>query len=61
MIHEFAVALDRRLKLADLARTIHVYPTYGTGVQQLATDLTVERMLSGRVGRLARKLARWGR
>ena len=61
MIHEFAVALDRSLKLADLARTIHVYPTYGTGVQQLARDLTVERILGGRVGRLARKLARWGR
>ena len=61
MIHEFAVALDRKLKLADLARTIHVYPTYGMGVQQLATDLTVERLLSGRAGRLARKLARWGR
>ena len=61
MIQEFAVALHSRLKLADLARIIHVYPTYSTGTQQLATDSTVERMLNGPFARLARKLARWGR
>ena len=61
MIQEFAVALHGRLKLADLARIIHVYPTYSTGIQQLATDSTVERMLNGPFGRITRKLARWER
>ena len=61
LIHEYGLALYRRLKVADLARLVHVYPTYSMGTQQLAAEMTIDRMLSGRFGGLVRRLARWGR
>ena len=61
MIHEFSVALKHGIKIGDLARTIHVYPTYGIGAQQLASEVVVGRMLDGRWGGLVRRLARLGR
>jgi pyruvate/2-oxoglutarate dehydrogenase complex dihydrolipoamide dehydrogenase (E3) component len=30
IIQEFALAIDQRIKLGDLASSIHVYPTYAT-------------------------------
>lgn len=47
MIGEFALAVQRRLTLADLAATIHAYPTWSMAVQQLR--------LGGRGGRLPRE------
>ena len=58
MVHEYALALDRRLKLSHLAKLVHVYPTYSMGTQQLAAGVSVERLLSGRLGGLVRRLAR---
>ena len=60
MIHEWTLAMDRGIKLGDLARSIHVYPTYSMGSQQLALRAQSERLLSGRAGRLLRRLARRG-
>jgi pyruvate/2-oxoglutarate dehydrogenase complex dihydrolipoamide dehydrogenase (E3) component len=56
-ITEIAVAMRNKLKLSDLAATIHPYPTYSTGVQLLATKMAVESALSGSSGRLVRALA----
>jgi pyruvate/2-oxoglutarate dehydrogenase complex dihydrolipoamide dehydrogenase (E3) component len=56
LINELAVAIDNRIKLVDLGRTIHAYPTYGTAVQQLAARLALERSMSGWRGRLLRAL-----
>lgn len=53
-ITEIAVAMRNGLKLADLAATVHPYPTYSTGVQLLATQLAVESAFSGFSGRLLR-------
>jgi pyruvate/2-oxoglutarate dehydrogenase complex dihydrolipoamide dehydrogenase (E3) component len=33
-VHEFALAMDYRLKLGELSSTMHVYPTYAVGLQQ---------------------------
>lgn len=44
-IADFVVALKNNLKVADLAGSIRAYPTYSTAVQQLAPDLTIERLL----------------
>ncbi len=38
MIHEFALAIERGMKLADLAAFVHVYPTVGTAIGQLAGE-----------------------
>jgi pyruvate/2-oxoglutarate dehydrogenase complex dihydrolipoamide dehydrogenase (E3) component len=57
-IVELVVAMKNKLKIADLAGTIHPYPTYTTAVQQMAADLTVEHLLSGASGKLIRGLSR---
>ena len=38
LIGELALAIDRRLKLADLASVVHVYPTIALAIQQLAAQ-----------------------
>ena len=58
MIHEWALAMDRSLKLGDLAQTMHVYPTFSMGNQQVALELRLEGMLAGWPGRVIKKLAR---
>jgi pyruvate/2-oxoglutarate dehydrogenase complex dihydrolipoamide dehydrogenase (E3) component len=57
LINELAVAIDNRIKLVDLGRTIHAYPTYGTAIQQLAARLALGRSMSGWRGRLLRALS----
>jgi pyruvate/2-oxoglutarate dehydrogenase complex dihydrolipoamide dehydrogenase (E3) component len=57
-IAEIIVAMKQRVKISDLAGTIHPYPTYSTAVQQMAADITVEHLLSGTSGKLVRGLSR---
>ena len=38
VIGELALAIDRRMKLADLATVIHVYPTIALAIQQVAGE-----------------------
>jgi pyruvate/2-oxoglutarate dehydrogenase complex dihydrolipoamide dehydrogenase (E3) component len=55
-IHEWALAISNRLKMSDLASTIHVYPTYSIANQQLASAYSVESFLEGRTGSLLKRL-----
>ena len=57
-INELALAIDRGLTVSDLASTIHVYPTFGFAVQQLAADASLEAATSGGKGRVTRALRR---
>jgi pyruvate/2-oxoglutarate dehydrogenase complex dihydrolipoamide dehydrogenase (E3) component len=43
LIGELALAIDRGLKLADLANVVHVYPTIALAIQQLAAEAAYER------------------
>lgn len=56
-ITEIAVAMRNQLKLSDLASTVYPYPTYSTGVQQLAAKMAVERKFSGSSGKWMRRIA----
>jgi pyruvate/2-oxoglutarate dehydrogenase complex dihydrolipoamide dehydrogenase (E3) component len=56
-ITEIAVAMRNGLKLAELATTVHPYPTYSTGVQLLATKMAVEHAFSGTSGKILRGLS----
>lgn len=58
MIQEWALALDQGLKLAHIAESIHIYPTYSLASQQLASKLRVDQLLAGTMGKLVRKYAR---
>jgi pyruvate/2-oxoglutarate dehydrogenase complex dihydrolipoamide dehydrogenase (E3) component len=57
MIAEIAMAIDHHLKLGDLAATLHVYPTYAIGVQQLAADVRLRTLARSPVVKLARRVA----
>jgi pyruvate/2-oxoglutarate dehydrogenase complex dihydrolipoamide dehydrogenase (E3) component len=57
-IVELVVAMKNKLKITELAGTIHPYPTYSTAVQQIAAEITVQRLLSGTSGKLIRGLSR---
>ncbi len=57
-ITEISVAIHKRLKLADLAATIHPYPTYSSGVQFLATGMAMEQAFSGRSGKIIQAISR---
>ena len=60
MIHQWMLAMDKGIKMGDLARSIHVYPTYSMASQQLALRAYSERLFSGQMGTLLRRLARRG-
>jgi pyruvate/2-oxoglutarate dehydrogenase complex dihydrolipoamide dehydrogenase (E3) component len=57
-LSELIVAIKQNMKMSDLAAAIHAYPTYSTGVQQLAADMTIEKLLSGTSGTIVRALSK---
>ncbi len=59
LANELALAVQQKLRLADLARSIHVYPTYGIGIQQLSSEATLARLTRGWRGPALRALVRW--
>jgi pyruvate/2-oxoglutarate dehydrogenase complex dihydrolipoamide dehydrogenase (E3) component len=58
-IHEWIVALERGMKVDELAGTIHVYPTYSTASMQAAKHIRLSKLLGGMSGRIVRGLARF--
>lgn len=60
--NELALALDHGLRLQDLAQSIHIYPTYGSAIQQASAAAAVRRLTAGWQGRFLRTLVkRWPR
>ena len=57
IINEAVIAIKHGLKLKDLASAIHAYPTYSTGLQLLATDVSVGKLMSGTSGKIVRGLS----
>jgi pyruvate/2-oxoglutarate dehydrogenase complex dihydrolipoamide dehydrogenase (E3) component len=58
LANQLVVALDAGIGLSRLARVIHVYPTRGYGLLQLASTVRMEHAASSRRVRLIRHLAR---
>ena len=58
VINLLALAIEHRISLADLARTIHTYPTYSFGVQHLASQASLAGLLGGVRGRVIKAMAR---
>jgi hypothetical protein len=61
MIAEIALAIDHELKPGDLAATLHVYPTYAIGVQQLAADVRLRALSRSPAVKPARRASTWYR
>ena len=53
----WALAAEKGLGLGDVAKTLHIYPSLGTGSQQLAWDGYVSKLTGGLMGRLLRRLS----
>jgi len=53
-ITELVFAIQHKLKVSEIASTIHPYPTYSTGIQLLATEMSVEHALTGLSGKVLR-------
>ncbi|MGH7903106.1 MAG: dihydrolipoyl dehydrogenase family protein [Candidatus Dormibacteraceae bacterium] len=56
LVNELSLAIELGASIGDLARTIHVYPTYGSGLQDLAAEVSLGRAAAGGRGRLLRGL-----
>ena len=56
MIQELSLAIDRGLKIGDLANSMHVYPTYAMAIMQAAAHIRIEQLLSGTSGKVIRGL-----
>jgi hypothetical protein len=46
-IAEVVLAMKNDLNVSDLAGTIHAYPTYSSGIQLPASEMSVDRVLRG--------------
>ncbi|MCP5098736.1 MAG: hypothetical protein GY943_24560, partial [Chloroflexi bacterium] len=57
MISEFAVGINKKLKIRDLAETMHVYPTYSMGTQRLLANVSTQSFLQSGMGKFAMRLA----
>ena len=57
MVQEWGLAIDKGLKVGDLANSLHIYPAYTMGNMQAAADIRVKQLLAGISGRLVRALA----
>jgi pyruvate/2-oxoglutarate dehydrogenase complex dihydrolipoamide dehydrogenase (E3) component len=53
-IIELVYALEKKMNISEIASPIHPYPTYTSGVQMLATEMAMERALTGLSGTLIR-------
>ena len=60
LANQLVVALDAGIGLSRLAQVIHVYPTRGYGLLQLASSVRLEEAASSRLVGLVRRLT-WGR
>jgi len=62
-IQEVTLAMRKGMSVLDLARTIHVYPTFAIGVQQAALGFYGQapfyRLMRGRFGPLLRRALTW--
>lgn len=61
MIHEYALAMDKGLRIRDLAESIHVYPTYSLGTMQLAAQVRVDQVMEGITGKFLKGLTKLAR
>ena len=61
IIHEWLLAIAHGWQLDALATTIHTYPTYASGNQQLSAAHAIERFTQGLRGKVARLVTGIGR
>jgi pyruvate/2-oxoglutarate dehydrogenase complex dihydrolipoamide dehydrogenase (E3) component len=58
-INEIVLAMENGIRMKDLARTIHVYPSFAVDAMRLAADASLEDLTEGLSGSFVRGLARF--
>ena len=54
---ELVVAMKHDLRIGQIAGTIHPYPTYASGVQLLASQMTLDHAFEGLAGHVIRTVS----
>jgi pyruvate/2-oxoglutarate dehydrogenase complex dihydrolipoamide dehydrogenase (E3) component len=57
-IQEWSVAITNRIKITDVAGSLHIYPTIGVAAHQLAAEIALENFQEGVWGRVAQRWLR---
>jgi hypothetical protein len=55
---ELVVAMKHDLRIAQMAGTIHPYPTYASGVQLPGGEMTMDHAFDGLSGRVIRAFSK---
>ena len=59
LLHEFVLAMQNNLGVGSITRTIHVYPTLSQAVRRTTNKYYAEKIFSGWIPKLTKKLIRW--
>lgn len=59
LLHEFALAMRNNLGVGSITGTIHVYPTLSQAVRRTTNMYYAEKIFSGWIPKVTRKLIRW--
>lgn len=60
LVHEYVLAMKKGVKVSDISRTIHVYPTLSMGIKRAADEYYIKRLFSGAAATLARRAVKLG-
>ncbi|EGD81218.1 hypothetical protein PTSG_11256 [Salpingoeca rosetta] len=58
LVNEIALCMANDIKVPDLGKAMHNYPSFGVGLQQMCADVAVEGLLTGLTGRIVNWLKR---
>ena len=59
LLHEFVLAMQNNLGVGSITRTIHVYPTLSQAVRRTTNKYYAEKIFSGWIPKVTKKLIRW--
>jgi hypothetical protein len=57
-MQEWAIAIQHNMKLSDVLKTMHAYPSLTVGNQKLAWDVYMGALSGGITGKLLRWMSR---
>ncbi len=59
LLHEFVLAMQNNLGVGSITGTMHVYPTLSQVVRRTTNKYYAEKIFSGWIPKVTKKLIRW--
>eukprot|EP00043_Microstomoeca_roanoka_P030009 m.24214 g.24214 ORF g.24214 m.24214 type:complete len:483 (-) comp9641_c0_seq1:1376-2824(-) len=50
LVNEIAICISQGIKITDLGKVMHNYPSFGIAVQQMSADVVIESLMTGLTG-----------